>query len=416
MYLVSEKRAEKREKLEQATRLLDNAEKAGRQLTPTESRRYDNLLAEIDNLQYDIDHADDLVGKQAIMPMPDNRANTGAETWRTAEGQELRSYAPEVLQPVDDSALTSLAKVVRAKIDPRYYDDLNQEERAIGRIGEDATGGYLLPSTLSSNLLLAARNTSPIAALCRQVDLPFGSDVKMAGVDTDATAEFSGEGSTITNSDITWRAITLSPKRLASITKISIELSRAPNALDAIKESLIYAVRNGLELAILSGDGSVAPQGIKNLANVGTSALSAEITVDNIIDAAYTIRAENAPYPIQFIHNADLGKSLQKKKNGDGGYLLTSPGGVPEMWKNIRSYETNVITTTSSATDCFFGNFSQSFLGAVPDNLSILVSPVASDSSSNAMTDGLVFLRVIGWYDWAPNRENWFYYYSDVTV
>lgn len=394
--------------VKEARTVHDTAELEGRGLSPDEQKTFDEKMRLAEEYGRELDLRKSEGRKDADLRMG---APSSVGTLWTADGHEYRSYEAEKATGANQDVMTDIASMIRAKIDPHFIQDLSKEQRAIFNISDDSQGGFVLPAAQSAEWLKVARDSTIVANQCRLVELPNGSDTKFAGINTDPTATWSGEGGSISEGEIVFQGITLRPKRVASYLKLSMELARAPNALAEIGKSLRFSVAQALDKSILTGDGDVEPRGLDNLDNIGSEDKSgAAVTIDDVIGGYWRIRKNNGPDKVSLIMNGQQSEVFSKKKDGEGRYVLSSPGGLPDIWQSIRRYSTEVIDTdTSNYSTVYMGNFSESLLGHVPE-VEILISKEAYDGTDSAFQKGLVFVRVIAWYDWnAGPKENWFY-------
>ena len=411
--------------------MLDAIEKEKRDFTKAEEDLYNAQMAEIEELSKKIgaaelrkarlkDPNDTMEDDDTPRMSLDGQARqSGGHEWRDDQGRTFRHWNAEESAGGNKSAMEDISRIVRAQLDPKYKRDLTGELRAIHEVGQDQSGGYLLPTKYASELLKAARDTTIVAKQCRFVECPDGQSTKFAGVTTDPTASWSGEGKSLTEGSIVFQSVTLNPKRVGTYLTLSLETARAPNALTEIEKALRYAVARALDLAILQGDGDVEPLGLDGLTNIGSEdKAGSTISMDDIIEGYWGIRENNGPEAISMICNAQQGAKLSKLKDGEGQYLMTANGGTPDIWQYIRRYVTNLIPEDSSNySTTYFGNFSESFLGYVPDDMQILVSREAYDGTNNSFTQGLAMIRILAWYDWnAGPHEDWFYRIYNASV
>jgi HK97 family phage major capsid protein len=171
--------------------------------------------------------------------------------------------------------------------------------------GTDSSGGYAVPSWLlpgilkalvpASSMLTAGTN---VAVLDRQ-----GDSFKIAAVDSVPTAAWRSENGTLAESDPSFRGITIVPRSLAFVFKVSRELlADAPGMEQALRIAIAQAFAKEIDRAGLIGTGT-APEikgvlnttGIKTF-DMGTNGGSLD-DYSTVIKARRTLADANAPMP-----------------------------------------------------------------------------------------------------------------------
>ena len=402
MYLVSEKRAEKREKLEQATRLLDNAEKAGRQLTPTESRRYDNLLAEIDNLQYDIDHADDIApGQTAIKPGVDRG-------YGSVMDGDVRLWNPTDEIPSGDF---HIGKVIRAMVEPKFRKDLNDNEQRALVTGVDSKGGVTVPEDFSGDVIAPLRANTVIAKNMKFVEMPHLNKT-LVGIDSDDTSTIDGaaETASLPELDISFHAVELKAVKMGGYVKISEELMYASNAADMIKDSLLFSAGNRLDYFIIHGTGANQPEGLENTAGIYSNTAIGALTFGTLSTEIFDLRGNNAPGPYQCFYATNVGGFLDSVQDATT-KRYASDDWLPKSWRDMQKHESGVLEDGYLV----FGSFRTHGVVAMGGGWRIELSNAASDSATNGFTDGVIFARVMGFADVAFLQPGAFQVLTGIT-
>jgi HK97 family phage major capsid protein len=440
MATVSDLRVANRKTWEKMRDMLSLAEKDSRKFSAAEESRYASLERELDAGRSEVADAegqrdeklDRFVGALDKRGALDNfekefskklsgRVDLGeqpeARTIRDERtGLQYRAHKPEAkMHDGKTDALSSLARIVRAKISADYAADLDREER-VSYVGTDASGGWLVPQVMSSQLIAASRDACPVASRCNT--LVFDKlNQTLVGIDVDPVASVQLEGQAMSEGSVTFHKITLSPHRIGTYITLSKELAQASNAVEEISDALRYAVARALDSAILGYQTSGGIAGVANSTGINTYALGgATLSLDNVVTYFHQLKSAGAPEGISMFYNSDQAEAFSTRKDGEGRYVLSgSPGGLPDIWSRINRYETNIIPTASNQTDIFMGNFRFGYLG-LQSNWEILVSEVAYDSSSNAFTQGLVKIRIMGWADFGLGHSDYFTYVSGASV
>lgn len=426
---LNETRLERRKVFERMKALNDLAAREKRNLTAAEQADWDKMSADVERMNVEIEAKEAEINRRADpnwmpegvteRPLRSGSAVTGRTTFRDAEsGQEIRAWRhDERAHNGQTDKLDGLVRIIRAKIDGRFAADLTAEERA-SSMGSDASGGLLVAEDMGTQLIAAARDAAPVASHCNVLRMP-KLNTTLVGVDTFPTAAVQHEGETMTEGSITFHKLTLAPHRIGTYLVVTKELARATNFMDIAKDALRYAVAKALDRMILGYTPDAGVAGLLGTTGINTRALAgaAPYTLDNIITDFYQLRAANAPEPFQMFYNADMGEALSSKKDGEGRYILSKAGGVPDVWDRISRFETGtgVIPTTSDATDVFLGPFGYAYLG-LENNWEVFVSNEGYDGTHNLLTQGKVAIRILGWADVAFAHASWFTYISGAQV
>lgn len=136
-------------------------------------------------------------------------------------------------------------------------------------VDPDSGMGYLVPEFRQAGMIDTLKADSVIFELgARELMSPRGRPIKIVKLKTDATANWIGEGNTITASDLVVGQVSLEPRKLAARSILSNELIQdSPEAADKIVErSFVSQLQLGLDLAALNGTGNGQPVGVISLA------------------------------------------------------------------------------------------------------------------------------------------------------
>jgi len=193
------------------------------------------------------------------------------------------------------------------------------------KIGEKADGGYLAPDEFERTLVEALEEENIFRSLANIIQTSSG-DRKIPVVATKGNALWVDEEGAIPESDDSFKQVTLSAYKLATMIKVSEELLN-DSAFDL--ESYIakeFGRRMGTkeEEAFFIGDGTGKPTGILDDTAGGeigkTTASSTAITFDEIMDLFYSLRS---PYrkKATFLMNDSTVKAIRKLKDASGNYL-----------------------------------------------------------------------------------------------
>lgn len=193
------------------------------------------------------------------------------------------------------------------------------------QIGSDAEGGYLTPDEFEHTLVEALEEEDIFRGLANTIQTSSG-DRKIPVVATKGDASWVDEEGAIPESDDSFKQVTLSAYKLATMIKISEELLN-DSAFDL--ESYVakeFGRRIGTkeEEAFFVGDGTGKPTGILDATGGGqlgkTTSGAAAISFDEIMDLFYSLKS---PYRknATFLMNDSTVKAIRKLKDGAGQYI-----------------------------------------------------------------------------------------------
>ena len=205
------------------------------------------------------------------------------------------------------------------------------------KIGADSEGGYLVPDEYERTLIDTLQEENIFRRLAHVISTESG-DRKIPVVASKGTASWIDEEAAYPESDDSFGQVSIGAHKLATMIKISEELLN-----DSVFDMPTYIAREfarrigaAEEEAFFTGDGTGKPLGILAAtggAQTGVTAASATaITMDEVIDLFYSLRA---PYRKRaaFVVNDATVKAIRKLKNGNGDYLWqpSLTVGAPDM-------------------------------------------------------------------------------------
>ena len=302
---------------EQLDEILKRAEREGRDLTPEEAAECDRLERRLRQLYHELE--------------------TVAFA-RSLEGQPSGEFRPSGI--VD--TLRALAGLSTQRS--------NTETR-----GLNAAGSALITDYVARAFFDNVRSSLVAAAAGVQVFEVEGNSVNIPRLDADPSVAWLAEGTQLTESDPAIAAVTLTPKILAALTKVSRVLLEDSGGLaeQIVENSLRRAVAQEFDRAVLRGSGTGAePRGILNTTGIGETTLSAAPTSwDPLIDAADELRAQNFE-PTAVVVHPSVANVLHKLKDTTNRYI-EQPSPIPK-----------VLTTSSMPQKMvLLGDYRQAVLG-----------------------------------------------------
>ena len=205
------------------------------------------------------------------------------------------------------------------------------------KIGADSEGGYLVPDEYERTLIDTLQEENIFRRLAHVISTESG-DRKIPVVASKGTASWIDEEAQYPESDDAFGMVSIGAYKLATMIKVSEELLN-DSVFDVpayISKEFARRIGAAEEEAFFTGDGTGKPLGILAAtggAQTGVTAASATaITMDEVIDLFYSLRA---PYRKRaaFVVNDATVKAIRKLKNGNGDYLWqpSLTVGAPDM-------------------------------------------------------------------------------------
>ena len=145
----------------------------------------------------------------------------------------------------------------------------------------------------------------------------------------------SPEGADLTESEVLFDQVTMSPKTLGARSQYTRQLlmQSTPDIEMLVRDDLSKVMALAIDAACVSGTGANGqPTGILNTAGIGSVALGANggaITIDALIDLETTLTEANVDEEnLAYLTNAKQIGALKKLKDANGRYLWTQYPGV----------------------------------------------------------------------------------------
>jgi HK97 family phage major capsid protein len=352
------------------TRIADVA--AGRNFTNSQRSDYDAAERSLNEATALAEKIDDEIAMRSVRAQSGIVGDTG-ETVRSAfepgtplGERRMADYVRARGLVREDEEPLSFGKYVRGMVTGDWRG-ADAERRALVE-GTASAGGHLVPVPLSARIVDRARNATRVLQAGAQIVPMESQTLKLARVVGDPTAAWHSEMATIAASDMTFDAVTLTARSLASRVLISRELMEdADNVDDEVEKAFAAQFALTLDLAALYGSGvAPEPKGVKVNADVVKTSLGANgasPTFDALIDSVYRVRGANHE-PNAIIYAPRTGQAFAKAKDTTGQYLTP-----PAALDGIARLESTQIPTnltqgsSSSASDVFTGAWSELLIG-----------------------------------------------------
>lgn len=233
--------------------------------------------------------------------------------------------------------------------------------------GTDSQGGHAVPSWLLPGILNALVPASSMLSAGANVAIlqQQGDSFKVAAVDTVPTAAWRSEAGTLSESDPTFRAVTIVPRSLAFIFKVSRELLMdAPGIEDALRKAIAQAFAVELDRAGLIGTGT-APEirGIANVSGINSYDMGTDgaalANYAPVIKASRLIADNNAPKPTAIITSNREAETIDLFSDSTGQPLRRPP--ALDAMQFLATSQIPTDGTHGTATDAstmFLGDYS----------------------------------------------------------
>lgn len=241
-------------------------------------------------------------------------------------------------------------------------------------VGTDSAGGYAVPHTVMPGIIDAlTENSAILRAGARILPLEGAKSVTIAAVDALPTPGWRDELGVIDEDVPTFRAVTMTPRSLAVICRVSRELlADAPDMDRAIQTAVSSAIAAEIDRVCLVGSGiAPEPQGIFGTVGVNASNQSgANFAWGDVVSAWTAIAQAKGPQPTHIIVSPAVAAKMGTWLNGTGDWLLPPP-----LLRNLSVIHTTGVPddlgSGSNESLAFVGDFRSVILG-MRENMSIV--------------------------------------------
>jgi HK97 family phage major capsid protein len=368
--------------------LADKAEGPG--LSAADERRWESLRAEFD----EVDGEQKTLAREMDVAKIKQLASDPRNVVAGSEGS--RSHYSSTLRP-DTAALTRDQNLTdwlhrRGEFDP-YEDELRLgkivkglvtgewhgaegEQRAMSE-GTATAGGHMVPTPLAARIIDKARAQARVIQAGATTVPMTAQTLKVARQTGDPTVSWHTENAAISDSGLTFDAVTFTSQTLPCLTVLSRELIEdATGVDDAIENAIAKATALEWDRVALYGSGSAPqPRGIVNTSGVTTTnhggANGGSIAdYDFLLDGFQVLRGGNfEPNGVILAPRSET--SLAKLKD-----TTDQPLAAPEAVRAVARYSTTQVPvnltlgTSTDTSDAFVGQWDELMLG-VRTNLEI---------------------------------------------
>jgi HK97 family phage major capsid protein len=277
--------------------------------------------------------------------------------------------------------------------------------------GTTTTGGYTVQTDverlipfLDPRPIVARMGATMLMGLQGNIDFPRN--------DGTATATWDTEQATATETTPTFDRVQMSPNRLAAYTEYSLQLLRQSTiGVEAfVRNRLMQARDNALDLAALNGGGGSEPTGITGVSGVNTISIAASPTWANIVKFETEIAADDADFGnLAYLTTPSIAGILKQVKRdvAGNGFIWEGPNNGSGTINGYRAYVSTLVPTTGGAHYMFFGNWSKLLIGQW-GGMELTADPYTR------MKDATVQVVLNCWHDVAVEHGQAFAYSSSV--
>jgi len=390
------------ELIAEARKLNETAEGANRDLSEQEATRYNEIMAEVDQVNGRIERGQRLENL-------DNAAERAGERQIVADGaiglsrEDLRKYS--LVRAINaaatqdwrgaqlerDASEAVARKMNRAAQGFWVPQDVIVAEQRDMVVGTPSAGGYLVSTDLlAQSFIELLRNRMMVRAAGATVLAGLVGDVAIPKQTGGATAYWVGESGSPTEGAQTVGQVALSPKTVGAFTDISRKLLKQ-SSIDVeafVRADLTASLALAVDYSALHGPGTGnAPTGIAATSGIGSVVggdNGAAPTWANMVSLETEVAQDNADVArLAYMSNAKVrGKLKSTPRTATyGDIMIWEPNAGNTPVNGYPFHVTNQVSSTltkgSSSGVCsaiFFGNWADLILG-MWGGLDILVDP-----------------------------------------
>lgn len=277
--------------------------------------------------------------------------------------------------------------------------------------GTTTAGGF----TIQTNIGQLIRFLDPMPVV-RRMGATYYSDLRgnidFPRNDGAATATWDTEQATSTETSLTFDRVQMSPNRLTAYTEVSMQLMRQSEIMmeNLVRERLLQARDNALDVAALNGSGGSQPTGITGTSGVNAITIAASPTWANIVNFETQIAADDAAFgSLAYLTTPGVAGILKtiKRDTAGNGFIWEGPNNGGGTVNGYPAYVSTLVPTTGGAHYMFFGNWRSLILGQW-GGLEITTDPYTR------LKDATIQVVLNTWHDVAVDHGQAFAYSSSV--
>ena len=293
--------------------------------------------------------------------------------------------------------------------------------------------GYFVPNEILAGYIELLRAESVVMGMGATVlDNLTGIPVTLPKQTGGATGYWVGENEQITSSELTTGMISLTPKKVGALVKISNETLKYtnPSAEALIRNDLFTTIALKIDYTCLKGSGSAnEPTGIANVSDINTVAIGTSggaPTFDLLYDMQYALQEDNAYRgKLGYLFHPATRRRLVKTKvaqfttDTDGEYIIqpmTSESSLVSWMGHPYKMTTQIPInlTKGNSTNCteiYFGNWAEMIIGMWGG-----IELMASKETSTAFEYDQTWVRILQSIDIQVRHAQSFCLINDATI
>lgn len=330
--------------------IVKKAEEETRAMTEDENKEFDQITAEIRDLDATI--------KKIRTSMSINKDEEPADpTAAKAEKNEERAFAA-------------------------YIRGNLEECRAEGGMTK-TDNGAVIPKTIARKIIELVKDICPIYAMATKFNVKGDLVFPKFDKDKGPSASYAEEFTALTSKSGSFTGITLSGYLVGALTKVSVSLiNNTEFDLTAyVVNKIAEAIAEFLEGQLLAGsDGKMT--GLKSCTQEVTSAAATAITSDELIDLQMKVK-QRFQGACSWIMSNNTFKAIRKLKNAEGDYLMNRDLTNEFSWNLLgkKVYVSDAMPDIAGgAVPIFYGDFSGLYVKLAEDvNVQVLKERYAEE-------------------------------------
>ena len=301
----------------------------------------------------------------SVLRAIDYLANPGSAAKREAAAFEIEA---------SEAAAQKLGRASRGITIP------NEVFRRDMQTSPDTAGGNLIAQELSSDFISLLKNASVLAQTGSTILTGLSGNISIPRQGSQQTSYWVGEGSNVTESDMTIEQVNMTPRTIGAMTDISRKLL-IQSSLDVeslVRSSLASSVALEIDRAALYGLGSSSePLGLHNVTGIATENVgNNDPSFGDVVNMESDISVGNAlTGSLAYVTRANIAGAMKVKTKDSGSGRFVNEDGVVNGYP---LYVSNQI----EAGDIWFGNWSELILGYW-SGLDLQVDPYTGGASGN---------------------------------
>ena len=301
----------------------------------------------------------------SVLRAIDYLANPGSAAKREAAAFEIEA---------SEAAAAKLGRASRGITIP------NEVFRRDMQTSPDTAGGNLVATELSSDFISLLKNASVLAQTGSTILTGLSGNISIPRQGSQQTSYWVGEGSNVTESDMTIEQVNMTPRTIGAMTDISRKLL-IQSSLDVeslVRSSLASSVALEIDRAALYGLGSSSePLGLHNVTGIATENVgNNDPSFADVVNMESDISVGNAlTGSLAYVTRANIAGAMKVKTKDSGSGRFVNEDGVVNGYP---LYVSNQI----EAGDIWFGNWSELILGYW-SGLDLQVDPYTGGASGN---------------------------------